>query len=47
MLRPNGTCTCTIGRGPALQAGAITIAGATITGVVSGDLLPSTGFVAM
>ena len=45
MLRPDGTCT--IGRGPALQAGAIRLACASITGVVSGDLLPSTGFAAM
>jgi PEP-CTERM motif len=41
VLRPNGTGN--IGA-TALPAGAVTIAGDTITGVVSGALLPSTGF---
>jgi hypothetical protein len=40
-LRPNGTGS--IGANN-LPAGAVTIAGNTITGVVSGALLPSTGF---
>lgn len=41
LLRPNGTGS--IGA-TALPAGAVTVAGNTITGVVSGSLLPSTGF---
>jgi PEP-CTERM motif len=42
ILRPNGTGQ--IGGGPALPAGSVSISGNTITGVVSGALLPSTGF---
>jgi hypothetical protein len=41
LLRPNGTGN--IGAN-ALPAGAVTVTGNTITGVVSGALLPSTGF---
>lgn len=41
LLRPDGTGS--IG-GAALPAGSVTVAGNTITGVVSGALLPSTGF---
>ncbi len=40
-LRPNGTGS--VGATP-LPAGSVTISGNTITGVVSGSLLPSTGF---
>ncbi len=42
LLRPDGTGS--IGGGPALPAGSITISGNTITGVVSASLLPGTGF---
>jgi len=42
LLRPDGTGS--IGGGPALAAGSVTISGDTITGVVSGSLLESTGF---
>jgi hypothetical protein len=41
LLRPNGTGS--VG-GNALPAGAVTVSGNTITGTVSGALLPSTGF---
>ena len=41
ILRPNGTGS--VGA-TTLPAGAVTIAGNTITGVVSGSLLPTTGF---
>jgi hypothetical protein len=42
LLRPNGSGS--IGGGAALPSGSVTISGNTITGVVSGDLLASTGF---
>ena len=42
LLRPDGTGN--IGGGAALPPGAITITGNTISAVVSGSLLPSTGF---
>ena len=42
LLRPDGTGN--IGGGAALRPGAITISGNTISAVVSGSLLPSTGF---
>ena len=42
ILRPDGSGT--IGGVGALPAGSITISGNTITGMVSGSLLPSTGF---
>ena len=42
ILRPDGSGS--IGGGPALPSGSVTISGNTITGVVSGSLLPSTGF---
>ncbi len=43
ILRPDGTGN--VG-GTALPAGSVTVSGNTITGVVSADLLPSTGFAA-
>ena len=42
LLRPNGTGN--IGGGAALPSGSVTISGNTISAVVSGALLPSTGF---
>lgn len=42
LLRPNGTGN--IGGGPDLAAGSVKVSGNTITGYVSGSLLPSTGF---
>lgn len=42
ILRPDGTGT--VAGAGALPAGSVTISGRTITGVVSGSLLPSTGF---
>jgi len=42
ILRPDGTGS--IGGGPALAPGSVTISGNTITGVVSGAFLASTGF---
>lgn len=42
LLRPDGTGN--IGGGPALPGGSVTISGNTISAVVSGALLPSTGF---
>lgn len=42
LLRPNGTGS--IGGGPALPAGSVFVSGNTLTGIVSGALLPSTGF---
>jgi hypothetical protein len=41
LLRPNGTGSVGAAQ---LPAGAVTVSGNTITGVVSGSLLPSTGF---
>lgn len=42
ILRPDGSGS--IGGGPALPSGSVSISGNTITGVVSGALLTSTGF---
>lgn len=42
ILRPDGTGT--VAGAGALPSGSVTISGKTITGVVSGSLLPSTGF---
>jgi len=42
LLRPDGTGN--IGGGAALPAGSVTVSGKTITAVVSGSLLPGTGF---
>ena len=42
LVRPNGTAS--IGGGAALPGGSVTISGNTISAVVSGALLPSTGF---
>lgn len=42
LLRPDGSGS--IGGGPALPAGSVTVSGNTLTGIVSGSLLPSTGF---
>lgn len=42
ILRPDGTGS--VGGAGALPTGSVTITGKTITGVISGSLLPSTGF---
>lgn len=44
ILRPNGTGTVNGAGGGALPTGAVTISGKTITAVVSGSMLQSTGF---
>ena len=43
-MNPNGTGLVPGAGGGSLTAGSITVSGATISAVVSGSLLPSTGF---